>query len=126
VLFRLHIPLDVLAAQVAGHVKSGVTAWVCAADHQAYHLIGELEKLGIRVPEDCSVTGFDGVTPPPGMPQATTIRVPFRDVGISAISSLLRKIDHPNTSRRNIQVSGDLVVGETTASPNPAYVSERE
>lgn len=112
-----HIPLDVLASQVAEHARKGVTAWICAADHQAYHLIEELRKHGVRVPEDCSITGFDGVAPPPGLPQATTIRVPFRDVGISAISSLLRKIDHPNTSRRNIQVSGELVPGATTAPP---------
>lgn len=111
------IPLDELADIAIAHLEKGVTAWVTAADHQAYHLIDDLQKRGVRVPQDCSVTGFDGVPPPPGMPQVTTIRVPFRDIGISAVSSMLRKIDHPNTSRRNIQVSGELVLGDTTAPP---------
>ncbi len=109
------IPLDELANLVAKHTQSGVTAWVCAADHQAYHLIRDLKERGIRVPEDCSITGFDGLKPPKGMPQVTTIRVPFKDMGISAVSSLLRKINHPNTNRRNIQVSGEMIVGETSA-----------
>ena len=112
------IPLDQLADQAADLVRHhGVTAWVTAADHQAYHLVEAFNQRGLSVPGDCSITGFDGIPPPEGLPQVTTIRVPFRDIGISAVSSLMRKIDHPNTSRRNIQVSGELVPGETTAAP---------
>ncbi|EDY85110.1 hypothetical protein VDG1235_4745 [Verrucomicrobiia bacterium DG1235] len=112
------IPLEKLDHQAARLTREkGVTAWVCAADHQAYHLIENFQKLGISVPGDCSITGFDGLTPPPGMPQVTSIRIPFRDIGISAVSSLKRKIDHPNTSRRNVQVSGEYVTGETAGAP---------
>lgn len=112
------IPLDELARIAAEKTKiEGVTAWVCAADHQAYHLVEQFNKLGLNVPADCSVTGFDGLEPPEGLPQVTSIRIPFRDIGISAVSSLIRKIDHPNTSRRNVQVSGDVVIGETSAPP---------
>ncbi|MDQ8204786.1 LacI family DNA-binding transcriptional regulator [Pelagicoccus sp. SDUM812003] len=111
------IPLDELAQRAAELTRQGVTAWVCAADHQAYHLIERFKSLGISVPEHCSITGFDGLAPPPGLPQVTSIHIPFRDIGISAISSLLRKIDHPNTSRRNIQVSGDMIIGETSGPP---------
>lgn len=94
-----------------------VTAWVCAADHQAYDLLKNFQRLGISVPRDCSITGFDGTTPPNGMPQITSLRIPFRDIGISAVSSLLRKIDHPNTSRRNVQVSGEFVEGQSSGPP---------
>lgn len=112
------IPPDELAEQAAAMARQGaVTAWVCAADHQAYHLISAFADRGLRVPEDCSVTGFDGAAPPPGSPQVTTIRVPFRDIGISAVSALLRKIDHPNASRRHVHVAGVLVSGETSAPP---------
>lgn len=112
------IPLDELAKRAAELTQSSrVTAWICAADHQAYHLIQKFSERGISVPGDCSVTGFDGLLPPPGLPQVTTIRIPFRDIGISAVSSLIRKIDHPNTSRRNVQVSGEIIVGETSAPP---------
>lgn len=107
--------LDQLAAKLTR--EKGVTAWVCAADHQAYHLLRTFKNLQISVPQDCSITGFDGLTPPEGMPVLTSIRIPFRDIGISAVSSLIRKIDHPNTSRRNVQVSGEFVLGETSGPP---------
>ncbi|MBT3481552.1 MAG: LacI family DNA-binding transcriptional regulator [Opitutales bacterium] len=110
-------PLDELAAQVAERANQGVSAWVCAADHQAYHLIDQLKTHGINVPEDCSVTGYDGQPPTEGTQQVTTIRMPFKDIGISCISSLLRKMKHPVASRRNLQVSGELLIGSTTAAP---------
>ncbi|MEM9161272.1 MAG: substrate-binding domain-containing protein, partial [Verrucomicrobiota bacterium] len=112
-----HIPLTELARQASKLTQEGVTAWVCAADHQAYHLMGEFRKHGIKVPEDCSITGFDGLEPPEGMPQVTTIRMPFRDIGISAVNQLFRKFDHPNDNRRNVQVSGETIIGETSAPP---------
>lgn len=110
-------PLDKLAAQVARRVEKGVSAWVCAADHQAYHLIDRLKTHGIRVPGDCSVTGYDGQPPVGGSQQVTTIRMPFKDIGISCITSLLRKMKHPVAMRRNLQVSGELLIGSTTANP---------
>lgn len=112
------IPLEELSRQVAGLTRNGVTGWVCAADHQAYRLLADLKTLGVRVPGDCSVTGFDGVKPPRGLPQLTTMRTPFRDMGFSAVVSLLRRVDNPSTPRRHIMVSGRVVVGKTTARPS--------
>jgi len=118
-----NVPLQTLVEQAAEHVRNGVSAWVCAADHQAYHLAAELMKLGIDIPGDCSITGYDGQKPPKGLPQVTTIQMPFKDIGISCISSLLRKMQHPVAMRRNLQVSGDLLVGETTAAPPKAILA---
>jgi LacI family transcriptional regulator len=97
-----------------------VTAWVCAADHQAYHLMEELQERGIRVPEDCSLTGFDGLEPPQSLRRLTSIRVPHEDIGASAVARLLSRIVHPKAPRRKILVEGLLVAGETIAPPpNP-------
>ena len=60
----------------AERVREGVTAIVCAADHQAYDLISALQKRGIRVPEDVSVTGFDGIHPPDGMQASVRLKSP--------------------------------------------------
>ncbi len=118
------IPLDQLVDQVAHLVRNdGVTAWVCAADHQAYHLIDGLNSHGISVPKECSVTGYDGVSPPEGADQVTTIRMPFRDIGISCISSLTRKMQHPIAMRRSLQVSGELMIGSTSSAPLPVPLS---
>lgn len=94
-----------------------ITAWVCAADHQAYHLIRELQNRGIRVPQDCSVTGFDGLQPPAGLPQVTSMAVPHADLGASAVSRLVSRILHPNSPRRKILVEARLVDGATIGAP---------
>ena len=98
-------------------IEEGVTGIVCAADHQAYHLVQSLRNRGVRVPEDVSVTGFDGESPPAGLPQLTTIRTPFRDIGVSSVVSLLRRVTHPSASRRHILVSGRPLAGETAGPP---------
>lgn len=98
---------------------AGVTAWVCAADHQAYPIISDLRDRGIRVPEDCSITGFDGLEPPPGLPRATSMRVPHEHIGASALTRLINRLERPSAPRRKILVESELVTGSTIAPPNP-------
>lgn len=97
--------------------EAGVTAWVCAADHQAYQLIADLRVRGLEVPRDCSVTGFDGIAPPLGLPQLTTLGVAHADIGGSAVSRLLSRILHPTSPRRKILVETNLIAGATIAPP---------
>lgn len=104
---------DIVKAQV----KMGTTAYVCAADHQAYALKGLLEQRGIRVPEDCSLTGFDGIEPPLGQGQMTTVRVPYDELGRSAFHQLLRRINQPTAPRRHVLVDGEFLDGETVKPP---------
>jgi LacI family transcriptional regulator len=94
-----------------------VTAWVCAADHQAYHLMRELHARGVRVPEDCSITGFDGLEPPPNTRRVTSMLVPHEDIGSSAVARLASRMMHPSSPRRKILVEARLVEGETIAPP---------
>jgi LacI family transcriptional regulator len=98
-------------------VGRGVTGIVCAADHQAYPLAAALRESGLRVPGDVSITGFDGIEPPSGQPRLTTVRMPFRDIGISSVVSLLRRVSHPSAPRRHILVCGRSIFGETTSRP---------
>ncbi|HLP02476.1 MAG TPA: LacI family DNA-binding transcriptional regulator [Opitutaceae bacterium] len=94
-----------------------VTAWVCAADHQAYHLINDLRSLGLKVPADCSVTGFDGIEPPVGQPPVTTVRVPTAEIGESAVARLAGRLVTPRAPYRKILVEADLIAGATVAAP---------
>lgn len=116
-----HPPLvthDAVADMVAKQTReAGVTAWVCAADHQAYQLIADLRARGLSVPEACSVTGFDGIEPPPGLDQVTTLAVAHADIGASAISRLLSRILHPTSPRRKILVETNFIEGVTSAPP---------
>ena len=112
---------DKLADHVARQTRSAkVTAWVCAADHQAYQLIADLRVRGISVPRDCSITGFDGIEPPPGLPQLTTLGVAHADIGGSALSRLLSRILHPTSPRRKILVETHFIKGDTIDRPKAA------
>ncbi len=104
------------AREIARLVKAGVTAWVCPADHQVFQLIDDLQKLGLSVPEHCSVTGFDGIETMPEHKQLTTIRVPYQEMGRSAINQLVRRMEYPTVPRRHIQVDGDFIRGETVGA----------
>ncbi len=78
----------------AKRVRDGVTAWVCAADHQAYDLLEGLRKRGLRVPHDVSVTGFDGIASPPSKQELTTVIIPYREIGFTGtrrLHDLMRK-----------------------------------
>jgi LacI family transcriptional regulator len=95
--------------------EAGVTAWVCAADHVAYPLIQELPLRGIRVPEDCSITGYDGLEAPDGLNPVTSMRVPHEQIGSSALTRLMNRIGHPAAPRRKILVEAEYVAGKTIA-----------
>ncbi len=103
------------AKEVAHLLEKGVTAWVCPADHQVFQLMDDLSELGISVPADCSITGFDGIETMPAHKKLTTIRVPYEEMGRSAINQLIRRIEHPTAPRRHIQVDGEFVRGQTVA-----------
>lgn len=92
-----------------------VTAWVCAADHQAYQLALDLPQRGLRVPEDVSITGFDGLDPAGGQKRVTSMRVPHEQIGSSAVTRLINRIHHPSAPRRKILVEAEYVQGETIA-----------
>lgn len=66
------------------------TAVLCGNDVLAVGAISMAKKLGIRVPEDVSITGFDdieiaGLVSPP----LTTVHVPHREMGRRAAKMLL-------------------------------------
>ncbi len=129
-LYRLELPFnpdDVLyipeaiardpdqgAERVIRQMEAGMTGLVCAADHQAHELILRLKEKGVSVPGDLSITGYDGIPTPSGLPQLTTYSTPFREVGNSGIVSLQRRIDHPLSSRSHILIDGDIIEGDTT------------
>ncbi len=66
--------VEQLAGQVAAHVSQGATAVLCMADILAVSLYKELSKTGLRVPDDVSIIGMDGLRMLDFMPfQLTTV-----------------------------------------------------
>lgn len=102
---------------VAERCRGGVTAWVCAADYQAYDLIHELEKRGFSVPGDVSVTGFDGIRRPPGLPRLTTMRIPYREIGYIGAGRLADLMSKRFYSVQQILLECTIEPGATVAAP---------
>ncbi len=99
----------------AERTRAGVTAWLCAADHQAYSLVRGLQKRGIKVPDMASVIGFDGISPPQGCPQLTTIQIPFREIGATGTQRLIERIRRRYGSAHHVLIDCQFLPGKSVA-----------
>ena len=108
---------DETIAQAEEHAcrltDDGVTAWVCAADHQAYDLIAALQKRGYAVPREVSVSGFDGIQKPHGGPLLTTIQIPYRQIGLIGAKRLHDLMEKRFDVPQHILLEGRLRPGGT-------------
>jgi len=87
------------------------TAAACFSDFPAVDLAERLKRLGLRVPQDVAITGFDNVvrTLPDGT-GLTTIAQPFEQIGRVAVDLLLRRIKKPSAPTTSIELPGKLIV----------------
>jgi LacI family transcriptional regulator len=82
--YGYYVP-DCAKYHVPGFIKNGATAIICASDLIASGVITELHKMGLKVPEDVSVVGFDDLPIAAKLsPPLTTIRQDRTDLGKSA------------------------------------------
>jgi len=103
----------------AGHRPDAV--FVCN-DHMAFAVMDVLRfELGLRVPEDVSVVGFDDV-PPARWPayNLTTIRQNVDDMVVETVDTLMTQIGDKAAPSRRVVLDGELIVRGSTRSPNPA------
>jgi DNA-binding LacI/PurR family transcriptional regulator len=92
------------------------TAIVCGNDALALGFLRAILQSGGRVPEDVSVTGFDG-SPEGGLywPGVTTVRQPSQAMGDAACKALLRLVDNPGvTDTTRLDLPATMVVREST------------
>ena len=97
----------------AKRVRDGVTAWVCAADHQAYDVMAGLRARGLKIPRDVSVTGFDGINPPANERELTTVTIPFREIGFTGTRRLHDLMRKRFVSSQHILIGGRMRDGQT-------------
>ena len=93
------------------------TAIVCGNDVIAYGVMLEAQKLGLAVPQDLSVVGFDDLEWSRHLqPALTTIHMPTDEIWTRAGEYLVKKLaGNPAMMHREIDFS--LVVRESTAPP---------
>ncbi len=114
---RPEYPLEESFDAAAKRTQAGVTAWICAADHQAYDLIRGLKKRGLQVPTDVSVTGFDGIERSGNRPALTTVEIPFREIGASGTQRLAARLKKRFHQSQHVYISGRLREGNTVGPP---------
>ena len=80
--------------------------------------LSELERAGLRVPQDISAAGYDGIPLSQNIrPRLTTLRQDAETIGRTAASLLIRAIEEPETAfPEQIVIAGQLLPGETVAA----------
>lgn len=104
--------------------KTDVTAIVCVSDLIAIGLIGELEKEGLKVPDDISVTGYDDLDISKYFkPSLTTIKQDLNILGEKAFTLLTSIL--MNRSSQRIVINGEIKIRESIGIMRPRTLSNQ-
>jgi len=111
----------VLRELISGPKGKRPTGVICSSDLMAIGAVQEAGVLGLRVPEDLSVVGFDGIdastwTQPP----LTTVVQPIDEIARTAVAALQEQVDEPVARQPSYVFRPRLRVGGTTAPPSTA------
>jgi DNA-binding LacI/PurR family transcriptional regulator len=92
------------------------TALLCDDDVMAAGAYKAARDIGLDIPGDLSITGFDDILLAEALePELTTVRLPAEALGERAMSALLEILDKGRP--RGLSLRGDLVVRASTAPP---------
>jgi LacI family transcriptional regulator, galactose operon repressor len=103
------------AAHELLELESRPTAIFAANDVTALETIAVARSLGLRVPDDLSVVGFDNV-PESALadPPLTTVEQPIRQMGREAVRLLLELIEDPERPAARVVLPTRLVVRQSS------------
>jgi LacI family transcriptional regulator len=94
------------------------TAIIAGADLIAIGALEAANALGLAVPGDLSIVGFDDLPQAAHTtPALTTVRQPLREMGRAATRALLSLIAGQPLATENIRLPTDLILRDTTAPP---------
>jgi len=96
---------------------SAPTAIFCFSDQMALGTLAACRELGVRVPEELSIVGFDDLASSRYLtPPLTTIRQPMREIGDRAVKLLLAIIEGVDVPLQQT-LDFSLMLRGSTASP---------
>ncbi|WP_168190130.1 LacI family DNA-binding transcriptional regulator [Caloramator sp. E03] len=95
--------------------KLNPSAIVSSTDLMAIGAMNYIKTIGLRIPEDVAIAGFDDIymsrliSPP-----LTTYRQPIEEIAKEAINLFINKVNHPNAKNRTIVLNGEMVIRRST------------
>ena len=93
------------------------TALACWSDYTAMVAIRTATEMGLRVPQDISISGFDDISVAPlTNPPLTTVAQPFEEMGRRAVRYLLEP-DKTHTAPHEDALPTRLILRDSTAPP---------
>lgn len=97
------------------------TAVFGGSDYQALGVLRAARRLGLRVPEDVSVMGYDDIPMSQWIsPELSTVHQPLQEMGATATRMLLRTEGDDEKLPDRIDLATHLVVRASTARPPAA------
>lgn len=97
-----------------------VSALLAGNDHLAMRMAAGCARLGLRIPDDLALAGYDDTHVLPGGPDGnllTTVRIPLLEAGRRAAAALIDHVTHPGKPPSNVVLPVELVVRGSTALP---------
>ena len=88
-------------------------------DHMAFAVLDTLRfELGLKVPDDVSVVGYDDV-PQAAWPayDLTSVRQPLNRMVDATVETLLGQVDDPSRPAQTLEIDGPLIVRRTARIP---------
>ncbi len=96
----------------------GITGIFAVSDAVALGAMQALGEQKIRIPEDMSIVGFDGIDDTiHSDPPLTTMEVPKEKMGRLAVKTFIENLDRLNATPREIILSPRLVVRKSSCPP---------
>jgi LacI family transcriptional regulator len=99
------------------------TALVASSDQQAIGALRACADIGVDVPRDVSIVGFDDI-PLASLvtPRLTTVRQPIEEIAHVAVERLLERLEAPPRRRRRVLLNTELVFRASSAPPHTAAI----
>lgn len=93
----------------------GVTGWFAFDDETAIRVLSAAAARGLVVPRDLAVVGMNDITTAAHVvPALSSVRLPFRDMGVAAVEALVGFADHPRQRAVHILLDHELVVRDSS------------
>ncbi len=89
-------------------------AWFGLSDSHLMRLLPLIREYGLRIPEDIALVGMDDLEPSRFfMPPITSVHIPFREAGATAVDALVGLLENPKRVSTRIILKHELIVRES-------------